>query len=114
MGASLSTAPLLPRQCARVDSNHHGEISPQGPQPDTGGVDASAGVQIGQIARFSGRIGRVWKGGCSQSVLTGAGFTADRSAGMPQLRGLDNNLVLACAGSIRASYRSPTLGLCES
>jgi phage-related protein len=21
-------------QCARVDSNHHGEISPQGPQPD--------------------------------------------------------------------------------
>src|SRR4051794_486539 len=48
--------------CARVDSNHHGEISPQGPQPRTRAKDASAGVQIVQIARIRGRSGRIWTG----------------------------------------------------
>jgi hypothetical protein len=56
-------------RCAREDSNLHGEHSPQGPQPDARGVDGSRGVQIVQIARFSGRVGRIWKGGCSQGVL---------------------------------------------
>jgi hypothetical protein len=62
-----------PTKRAQVDSNHHGEISPQGPQPDTGGVDGFGGVQIFHFAGFRGHIGRVWKGGCSQSVLTGTG-----------------------------------------
>ena len=31
-------------KCAREDSNLHGPISPQGPQPWTGRVDASTGV----------------------------------------------------------------------
>jgi hypothetical protein len=34
-----------------VDSNHHGEISPQGPQPYSEDVDASAGVQIVHIVQ---------------------------------------------------------------
>ncbi len=46
-----------------------GPYSPQGPQPDQGGVDGSGGVQIVQFARVRGRVGRVWTGGCSQSVL---------------------------------------------
>ncbi len=58
--------------CARVDSNHHPVYTGQGPQPDAGGVDRSAGVQIAQFAGVAGRIGRVWRGGCSQSVLTGS------------------------------------------
>jgi hypothetical protein len=41
--------PTSTKWCARVDSNHHGENSPQGPQPDTGGVDRSGGVQIVQF-----------------------------------------------------------------
>jgi hypothetical protein len=37
--------------CAREDSNFHGPFGPQGPQPWTGRVDASRGVQIVQIAK---------------------------------------------------------------
>ena len=37
---------------------------------ESGGVDRSEGVQIVQFALVPARIGRVWKGGCSQSVLT--------------------------------------------
>ena len=46
-------------RCARVDSNHHGEISPQGPQPRTRTQDASRSVQIVQVARLRGHIGRI-------------------------------------------------------
>jgi hypothetical protein len=56
--------------CARVDSNHHGEISPQGPQPRTRRADPSAGVQIVQIAGFRGRTGRIWSGKCCHDVAT--------------------------------------------
>ena len=35
----LSKTTFFPQQCARVASNHYGDISPQGPQPDRGGVD---------------------------------------------------------------------------
>jgi Integrase core domain len=54
-----------PTICARVDSNHAG----QGPQPDTAGVDGSSGVQIVHFVGFGGRIRRVGRIGCSQSVL---------------------------------------------
>lgn len=46
-------------------------VKPHGPQPDSGGVDASGSVQIVHFARFAGRIGCIWRGGCSQSVLMG-------------------------------------------
>jgi hypothetical protein len=36
------------------------------------------GVQIDQFVRDSGRIGRIWRGGCSQSVLTESGGSAQR------------------------------------
>src|SRR5580700_6528090 len=45
--------------CARVDSNHHGENSPQGPQPDPGGADGSDGVQI---VHFAGVARTRWTG----------------------------------------------------
>jgi hypothetical protein len=56
--------------CARVDSNHHGENSPQGPQPDPPGVDGSAGVQIVHSASVSGRIGRIWRHDFCQAFVT--------------------------------------------
>jgi hypothetical protein len=37
--------------CARVDSNHHGEISPKGPQPWARPSYASALVQTVRIVR---------------------------------------------------------------
>jgi hypothetical protein len=75
---SPTDAPATPRnrrpaglfRCAREDSNLHGPYSAQGPQPDTTNVDESRSVQSVQLARFARRIGRVWRGGCSQSVLT--------------------------------------------
>jgi hypothetical protein len=60
----------VPAQCARMDSNHHGEISPQGPQPDRGGVDGFRGVQIVHFAKVSGRAGRIRQGGCCHGVAT--------------------------------------------
>ena len=58
-------------QCARVDSNHHGEISPQGPQPRTGRTDASERLRIVQFAGFRGQIGRIWRRECCQDVAMG-------------------------------------------
>jgi hypothetical protein len=71
------------RQCARVDSNHYGEISPQGPQPDRGGVDGFRGVQIVQFARFSGPAGRIRQGGCCHGVATDRGASAVDTSSMP-------------------------------
>ena len=45
-------------------------IRSQGPQPGTRGVDASRSVQIVQIARNSGPIGRIGRDGRCQSVVT--------------------------------------------
>jgi hypothetical protein len=57
-------------QCARVDSNHHGEISPQGPQPRASSQDKSDGSQNVQIVRFFGRIGRIGRSDCCHDVAT--------------------------------------------
>jgi hypothetical protein len=57
--------------CAREDSNFHGPIGPQGPQPRTQCVDASTSVQIVHIARFRGRIGRAGQGGCCHQCCHG-------------------------------------------
>src|SRR5271157_3744427 len=55
---SIATAPLRstkkPRsaglfRCARVDSNHHGEISPQGPQP-CASTNSATGAEEASIA----------------------------------------------------------------
>jgi hypothetical protein len=62
--------PCRASRCARMDSNHHGEISPQGPQPCTHLPDLSAGVQNVQIVRFPGHIGRIWMGDCCHDVAT--------------------------------------------
>ena len=71
----LRAEPLKARAslCAREDSNLHGELSPQGHQPDRGGVDGFRGVQIVQFARFSGPAGRIRKGGCCHGVATDRG-----------------------------------------
>jgi hypothetical protein len=74
--ASLSRA----FKCAREDSNLHGELSPQGPQPDPGGVDGFRGVQIVQFAQFSGPAGRIRKGGCCHGVATDRGAASTRAA----------------------------------
>src|ERR1700732_3757736 len=37
------------RKCARVDSNHHGEISPQGPQP-CASTNSATGAEVASIA----------------------------------------------------------------
>jgi hypothetical protein len=61
--------------CAREDSNLHGPFSPQGPQPRSRRVDALSSVQIGQIVRFAGRIGRNGRGGCCHGCChAGRGF----------------------------------------
>jgi hypothetical protein len=57
-------------QCARMDSNHHGEISPQGPQPRPDASDASAGVHSKRFARVRVALGHIWRGVCSHDVLT--------------------------------------------
>ena len=56
--------------CARLDSNHHGENSPQGPQPRRRPPDAYRSVRIVQIGRLRGRIRRIWDGGCCHDVAT--------------------------------------------
>jgi hypothetical protein len=56
--------------CARVDSNHHGPLSPQSPQPRSRLQDGSAGVRIVRFARFRGRIGRIWRGEPCRDVAT--------------------------------------------
>jgi hypothetical protein len=60
------------KPCARVDSNHHGPLSPQGPQPRTRAQDASRSVRIVQTARFRGHIGRIWNSECCRVVATDA------------------------------------------
>jgi hypothetical protein len=58
--------------CARVDSNHHGALAPQGPQPRTRPPDAYRSVRIVQTARFCGRIGHIWSGESCHDVATAA------------------------------------------
>jgi hypothetical protein len=53
-----------------MDSNHHGEISPQGPQPHTPAPATSAGVRNVQIARVRGHIERIWSSECCHDVAT--------------------------------------------
>jgi len=73
-----------PSSCARVDSNHHGEISPQGPQPRTRPQDASERVRIVHFAGARGHVGRIWRGGCCHDVAT----AQLSSAGIVRLEGL--------------------------
>jgi hypothetical protein len=56
--------------CARVDSNHHGENSPQGPQPRTPAPDASARVQIVRSVRLFGHGGRIGRNHLCQRCAT--------------------------------------------
>jgi hypothetical protein len=46
------------------------ELPPHGPEPCASGPDASARVQIVRFAGFRGRIGRIWRGECCQTVVT--------------------------------------------
>src|SRR5258708_37896251 len=39
--------------CARIDSNHHGEISPQGPQPHTSRADAFRASRSSNLRAFA-------------------------------------------------------------
>jgi hypothetical protein len=57
-------------QCARVDSNHHGENSPQGPQPHTPVKSRSARVQIVRFVRDRGRIGHIGRNDLCQRCAT--------------------------------------------
>jgi hypothetical protein len=56
--------------CARVDSNHHGENSPQGPQPHSRVPYASARVQIVSFVRDRGRIGHIGRNDLGQRWAT--------------------------------------------
>ena len=57
-------------ECARVDSNHHGPLSPQGPQPWTPAPYASARVQIVRYVRVRGHIGRIGRNDICQRFVT--------------------------------------------
>jgi hypothetical protein len=91
----LSPAPLFPNRCARMDSNHHGEISPQGPQPHSASVDTLTGVQIVHFVTIPRRTRRIRQHGCCQSVASGAAArillrpsTDSESAPLPVVRSL--------------------------
>jgi hypothetical protein len=68
-------------QCARVESNHHGENSPQGPQPWARGVDPSAGVQDRHSVGSCGRFGTIGRSDFCQRFVT------ESTAMTPRLRG---------------------------
>jgi hypothetical protein len=57
-------------QCARVDSDHHGPYSPQGPQPYRRPEYASAGVQIVRFVGIPGRMGRIERTDLGQRWVT--------------------------------------------
>jgi len=69
-------------QCAREDSNLHGPISPQGPQPESTRVDGFSGVRGPQIGGFSARVGRAGRGGCCQGCCHGFGGRCRYDVGM--------------------------------
>jgi hypothetical protein len=70
-----------------MDSNHHGEISPQGPQPRPDASDASAGVHSKRFACVRVAVGHIWRGVCSHDVLTARHAARARSV-VKALRGL--------------------------
>jgi hypothetical protein len=83
--AAAATGPVCSAyQCARVDSNHHGEISPQGPQPYSRVPHASARVQIVRFVRICGHIGGIGRTDlCQRCVTPGA---AELAPGSPELQ----------------------------
>ena len=96
-------------QCAREDSNLHGPYSPQGPQPCTGRVDASTGVQIVQIGRFAGRIRRIGRNGCCHGCCHGQVPRRDGSSAATAPRELEARFSLAASQD--AAARGPAHGL---
>jgi hypothetical protein len=60
-------------QCARADSNHHGEISPRGPQPPTGRNIGPLASKSSRLRAFPAHIGRIWRRECCHDVATAAG-----------------------------------------
>jgi hypothetical protein len=84
----LSKTTSFSEECARVDSNHHGEISPQGPQPDPPIPCVFAGVCIAHFAGFRGRVGRVGRPGfCQRFVMVPA--VSEAKDGCANRRGSD-------------------------
>jgi hypothetical protein len=81
-------------RCARVDSNHHGEQSPQGPQPHSPVPYASVRVQIVRFVRDRGRIGHIGRNDLGQRWAT------------PRLRQVDpsRNRASQCRTRVRAEH----------
>ena len=67
--------------CAREDSNLHGPISPQGPQPESSGVDGFSGVRGSPNRRVSCTDGTLWIQWMLSRVLSRTAASSDNRQG---------------------------------